>query len=482
MNNTADKESGLRKTRIGGISLISLAIVVAVVIIVNLAVGKLPAKYTKYSISSMGLYDMTENSEKIIKDVKDKINLYVVAETSGLDNVTYEYCKRVESLNANITVTHVDPVLQPAFVAAYTDEALSSAQTHIIVDNPALERSKVINYSEIYYQKYTEQEAYYYQMMGYDVDTSTYFDIEARLVNAIDYVTTDDLPVVYYTSGHQEYSIDSDVSKLIEDENITLNDLPLLTAESVPEDADLVIIYSPELDFQESEINALKDYFENGGKILLVSSVGANYAAENLSNLYGFAAQLGLGFSGKLVCEGSAAHYYQYPYYIIPQVASNAFSSSLGDNTNILMPFAHEILISDAEDVTTAELMTTSLMGYAVSVVDREIVKDEERGDGKAVIGAMSTKGEGSFIWFSSRYIMDGSTVGYFSNVTYFMSMLTEVCGKSTTVTADAKSLQVEALTIPEASSNLWGTVMIVIIPLITVAAGFVVWFRRTRQ
>ena len=51
MNSTANKESGLRKTRIGGISLISLAIVVAVVIIVNLAVGKLPAKYTKYSVS-----------------------------------------------------------------------------------------------------------------------------------------------------------------------------------------------------------------------------------------------------------------------------------------------------------------------------------------------------------------------------------------------------------------------------------------------
>ena len=488
MNNINAKK---RSLKLGGYSVIVTAVVIAIVIVVNLAVRLLPTKYTKYSTSTVGLYDISETSRGILSKVKDKISIYVVSDPSYTDEVTREYVAKYAGLNSNISWSTVDPAVKPGFLKEYTSESLSSQQTHLVLVNKNNGRSRVIPYTDIYYQKYTQQELLYYQMYyGSVPDNPTYFNIEQQLTSAVDYLTAEKLPTVYYITGHGETALDSTVTGLIGAENIDLAELPLLTKGSVLDDADAVIINAATKDFTEDEIKALEAYTAKGGNVLMTSFYNSELKERNLTNLYGFAKSLGLEYKDVFVFEGSADKYVQAPYNILPTVAANKFSSALGSNTHLVMLNCNAIKLAETapEGVTVTELLATSLKGYAKTEITKDTKIEKEEGDeeGKYVLGAMAEKtadGKTSkLIWLASPALLDSRYSSYYSNISYFMAILTDLCEKESSVTINAKSLQIEALTVSEASANLWGIILIAVIPLAVLVTGFVIWNRRIKR
>lgn len=480
-----------RTLKMGGYSVIITAVVVAIVIVVNLAVRLLPSKYTKYSTSTVGLYDISDTSREILSKVKDKISIYVVCESDYTDEVIEEYVAKYAGLNSNVSWSTVDPAVKPGFLQEYTDESLSSQVTHLVLVNKANGRSRVIPNTDIYYQKYTQQEILYYQMYyGTTPDNPTYFNIEQELTSAVDYLTAEKLPTVYYVSGHGETELDSTVTGLIGDENIDLVELPLLTKGEVPDDADAVIINSATKDFTEDEIKALEAYTAKGGNVIMTSFYNSELKDRNLTNLYGFAKSLGLEYKDVLVLEGSNDKYVQAPYNILPTVADNKYSYALGSNTYLLMMYCNALTLAETapEGVTLTELLTTSVKSYAKAEITKDTTVDKEEGDeeGKFVVGAMATKTvddeTSKFVWISSQYFLDSRYSSYCSNISYFMAILTDLCEKESSVTINAKSLQIEALTVSEASANLWGIILIAVIPLIVLVCGFAVWNRRIKR
>lgn len=487
MNNINAKK---RSLKLGGYSVIVTAVVIAIVIVVNLAVRLLPTRYTKYSTSTVGLYDISETSRGILSKVKDKISIYVVSDPSYTDEVTREYVAKYAGLNSNISWSTVDPAVKPGFLKEYTSESLNSQQTHLVLVNKNNGRSRVIPYTDIYYQKYTQQELLYYQMYyGSVPDNPTYFNIEQQLTSAVDYLTAEKLPTVYYITGHGETALDSTVTGLIGAENIDLAELPLLTKGSVPDDADAVIINAATKDFTEDEIKALEAYTAKGGNVLMTSFYNSELKERNLTNLYGFAKSLGLEYKDVKVYEGGGK-FVQSPDNILPTLVDKKYSSAIGNNTYLLMVQCNAITLAKTapEGVTLTELLTTSVLGFAKTEVTEETKSEKEEGDeeGTFVLGAMAEKtvdGKTSkLVWLASPVLLDGRSLSYYSNISYFMAILTDLCEKESSVTINAKSLQIEALTVSEASANLWGIILIAVIPLAVLVTGFVIWNRRIKR
>lgn len=479
-----------RTLKMGGYSVIITAVVVAIVIVVNLAVRLLPSKYTKYSTSTVGLYDISDTSREILSKVKDKISIYVVCESDYTDEVIEEYVAKYAGLNSNVSWSTVDPAVKPGFLQEYTDESLSSQVTHLVLVNKANGRSRVIPNTDIYYQKYTQQEILYYQMYyGTTPDNPTYFNIEQELTSAVDYLTAEKLPTVYYITGHGETALDSTVTGLIGAENIDLAELPLLTKGSVPDDADAVIINAATKDFTEDEIKALEAYTAKGGNVLMTSFYNSKLKERNLTNLYGFAKSLGLEYKDVKVYEGGGK-FVQSPDNILPTLVDKKYSSAIGNNTYLLMVQCNAITLAKTapEGVTLTELLTTSVLGFAKTEVTEETKSEKEEGDeeGTFVLGAMAEKtvdGKTSkLVWLASPVLLDGRSLSYYSNISYFMAILTDLCEKESSVTINAKSLQIEALTVSEASANLWGIILIAVIPLAVLVTGFVIWNRRIKR
>ena len=457
-----------KKTRLGGYSFLVCVVAAAIVIIINMIVGSLPATVTKFDISDEGLYTISEETEKIVSAVDEDITVYYLKGSSDSEyaQMMLDLLDRYTAVNSHISVKTVDPVLNPSFYTKYTDTTPS--ENSLIVESA--KRYKLVDFNNILVKSQS--------LYQYSVDYS--FAGESAITSAIEYVTSDDLTVVYAVSGNGEVSLSESLTSAFSTDNIKYSTLSLMNGDGgVPDDADCIIIYSPSYDLTEDEIGYLNTYMENGGKIVLVTSYSIS-----LPNVEAFTESHGLTWAKGVVFETAQSSYYQYPYYLLPQISKNNITSLLtSDNINILMPASHGILESESADGVTVEpLLSSSASSFLKSDPENSATFEKEEGDteGSFMIGAMSTDSEtgGKLVWFSSPFIAQNSA----GNLEYFIALINTLCEKEASVTIAAKTLMSEALVVPEFSTNMLMVVMCVVIPIALLVIGLIVWnYRRKR-
>ena len=227
----------------------------AAAVLINLIAASLPSQYLKYDVSEQQIFTTGEQTAEVLENLDEDITLYLIAQQGSEDATLLELLERYEGLSEHITVETRDPVLYPNFVSQYTDESLSENSILVV----GQERSRAIDYYDIY---------------QYSMDYSTYsssldsFDGEGQITSAIDYVTAEEIPVLYTLEGHDEASLSSSVTSSIEKENIEIESLNLLTNETVPDDAAVLLIYGPLSDVSEEEKNKILDYMNQGGQVV----------------------------------------------------------------------------------------------------------------------------------------------------------------------------------------------------------------------
>ena len=88
-------------------------------------------------------------------------------------------------------------------------------------------------------------------------------------------------------------------------ENYTVDKLVLAQAGSVPDDASVVIVAGPKTDFFPAEIDALKKYLDNAGKLLLEIDPPDKVDAPPFSNLIALAHEWGMDVGNDVVVDAS---------------------------------------------------------------------------------------------------------------------------------------------------------------------------------
>lgn len=491
MNNKPKKGLDKKHLRIGGYSVVVCAVAIVIAVLIYLISTTLPTSLMKFDISGTGIYKITDETKDIIKGINKDVVIYLVAQEGNEKAV--EYCERYAELNSHISFKTVDPAVSPTFVGTYTDDTL--ADNSIIVVNEAESRSKVIPYSDIFDTQYSQEEIYYYYYYGITPTGSTTFMMENELTTAIDYVTNDDLPVVYCTSGHGETAISDAVSEYFNSDNIIIKDLALASTLSVPEDADFVIVNLPEYDFSDDEINALKAYINAGGSVMMTTgyyNIVNNKATSAMpkAKFAAFAAEYGMGYKDGLLCEGNAENIYgNYPYCVFASVTSNSFSSQLSSSANIFLSYSHPLYILEevSDDITVSKLFSTSDKAYVKTGEFSNVSKADGDESGVFYTGLMAEKTvsdgkTGKLIWFSSADMTSASTVGYYGNIPYLLSVISNVSGKNSSISIAGVSLDIESLSVSQKSANVWGIVIIVLIPVCIIVSGVVIKSRRRKQ
>ena len=454
-------------------SMVVFACVAAV--LMNLTAGKLPSQYLKYDVSDQKLFTTGDQTAEIVKGLDEDITLYLIAQQGSEDATLQELLDRYAGLSSRIKVETKDPVLYPNFVSQYTSENLSENSVLVVGQN----RSKAVDYYDIY---------------QYSMDYSTYssslssFDGEGQITSAIAYVTAEDMPVVYTLTGHDEAELSTTVTSSIEKENIELKSLSLLTEEAVPEDAKAVIIYGSISDISEDEKNKLEAYMEQGGQIVLL----LGYTDKDTPNLDSLLGDYGITLADGLVLEGDSQHHLpNYPYYLLPDIQSSAYTSDVSSRY-VLLAFAQGMTEAAdiSEDLTYESLLTTSAKSYSKTNLESENL-DQEEGDivGPFDLGAVVTKTidedtEAKLIVFSSETLLDEQVDSMVSggNSTLFLNVMSQLVDHESTVSIEPKSMSTEYLTVPAGSAIFWGILTIILIPLLLLATGGIIWFGRRKR
>ena len=474
-------EERKKNLRHGSYVSIMTVIVIALVAAVNLVVGQLPSSVTQIDASSRQLYTIGEETENLVRGLEQDVTLYYVVTGGNENEYISRMLERYEDLSDHLTVEKVDPELHPTFTSQYTDEEVSD-NSIIVVSG---DKSRVVGSSDMLVQELN------YYTYSYQV---TEFDGEGQVTSAIAYVISDNLPVLYQLTGHDEQSLGSSLTDSIEKNNIEIQDLSLLTEESVPEDAAALLICSPSRDISEEEAQKILSYLEGGGKVLLFT----DYSQEEMPNLESLLTNYGLQKGTGIVMEGDSSYYYpQRPDVLIPEI--NTDSSVLSGLTDDVYA-----LIQDAQPVETLEeyrdtleiesLLTTTDSGYVKEVSDDGMISfQQEEGDdtgtfavGVSVTEAIDDETESQLIYFSSSTLTADELDQYVSggNSEILSCILTNLCEMEDNITFNipAKSLSVEYLSYTNQSAAIFKVIVIAVIPAAFLLVGFIIWMKRRKQ
>lgn len=454
----------------GSYTLLMGVIVLAILIVVNVIMGLLPATWTNFDISSTRLYSITSDTKVVVNNLEEDITIYWICQTDEEDDVIQSLLNKYDSLSSHISVVKRNPDEYPTFAEQYTDD--DAANNDLVVVNDEDETYRYISYDDMY---------------PYEVDYSTYsyvyyFDGEGLITSAINYVTTDDLPILYIVEGHGESDLPDDFTSSIEKANYETQTLSLVSENEVPEDADCVLIYAPESDISETEADILIDYVENGGKLMVLCGLVADVEFDNLNSVleaYDVTVEEGI-----VIEEDQSYYAFGYPYMLLPEIESSDMTDSLiEDNYYVILPIASGLTVSDdAENVTTllssSDTAFSKIDGYEIDTYDEE---DDDIDGPFALAVDITTDGDGEMIWIACSYMLEDDYNSYSSgaNLDLVMNCVSQLAGETESVTIQSKSLSYNYLTISESVSSMMLMVMIVVIPAAFLIIGIIVIVRR---
>ena len=137
-------------------------------------------------------------------------------------------------------------------------------------------------------------------------------DNEQELTNGIIKVVTGQQKKLYFTQGHGEHDTGSSerdgynaISTALGRENYTVDKVVIAQQGSVPDDAAVVVVAGPKIDFFPPEVEALKKYLDKGGKLLLALDPPDKPESQPLTNLVALAHDWGADVGNDLVVDAS---------------------------------------------------------------------------------------------------------------------------------------------------------------------------------
>lgn len=235
-----------------------IALVVAIVIVFNLAVGYLPSNLLEVDLSSSGIYTVTDTSVDYLAALDTDVELIVVAENGDVDSRITRFLERYVALSDYLSMRTVDPVTSPSVLTDYETE-----QNTIVVRCEETGRQEIVYFDDILVMDY-----YSYMMYGYADYTE--FDAEGQLTSAIDYVVSAVDHTVYTTTGHGEMELGSLVVEQLERSHFTTSSVNLTTDGGIPEDCDLLVINQPTSDLSVDELEMVRAYLAAGGQVSVI--------------------------------------------------------------------------------------------------------------------------------------------------------------------------------------------------------------------
>lgn len=468
-------------TKQGSFSIGVTAIVIAIVVVANMIIGQLPEKYRNIDVSSTKIYEISDTSKDLLKELDHKVTLTVLAVKDETDDRITTFLSKYAGLSKNVSVKWIDPVLHPSTLTENNAE-----KDTIVVKCEDTGKSTTVAFSDIIVQ---DMSSYYYTGSASESE----FDGEGQLTSAINYVISDASQTVYRTSGHGESTFSTTISDLMKKNNYNVEELNLVMNTEIPDDCDLLMMYAPTNDLSQEEADVMKNYLKSGGKVMLILG---DTTSEQLPNLMGILSDYGMKEADGYIADPKRC-YQGNAYYLFPQLSVSGDMANGISSQMVLLVNTHGLELSDParDTISVNAFMSTTNNAYAVT--------EDAQTEGSYTLGAVATESiskddgddaedenstddsetlESRLTVISSASMIDSQITDAFTtleNTTLFMNAVTANFDGVKNISIEPKSLSVEHNTVQH--SGLLSLLVIFGVPIVFLIGGFSVWYRRRK-
>ncbi|MDO4942031.1 MAG: GldG family protein [Lachnospiraceae bacterium] len=354
--NAAPVSGARTKKTMGALSATSIVLVIIIAILANVLVTK---GNWSYDVTDNKIFSISDQSKKIVKNIKQDVTIYFLASKKNVGDNYLQIVEEYKKNSKHISVKYRDMELYPNFASEYLSGSQTAAEGDVIVVSG--KKAKYISSEDF---------------VTYDMDSSgnytTAINLESCITSAINYVVSDETPIIYTLTGHGEQEFDASFQSSIESDNYEFKDLNLLTESSVPKDCEILLINAPTNDISSKDLKKIKSYMKKGGKLFYVCSTDA----DNLTNFENLLKSYGVKVNDGIVVETDSTKYMQnYPTYMLPTIESTDITDALLTNSSyILAPVSRGLTLSG----DAVSLLSTSDESYSkVNIKSSKIEKEK---------------------------------------------------------------------------------------------------------
>ena len=313
--------------------------------------------------------------------------------------------------------------------------------------------------------------------------------------------------------GHDESEVDSSFTSSLEKMNVTVESLTLLEVDAVPDDAKALIINAPTSDFSEDDAQKVIDYLDAGGKVLITTTFETT---DDMTNFNSILAEFNLEVKPGLVVENDTSMYYQYAYYLLPDVGSADETADV--DGYIFAPYMQAVASTgESDELTYLSLLSTSDDAYVkADVANSDTLSqeaDDESGEFDVAANVANSTTGGEITVVTSAYIftdeadeiVSGENLALFNGIAEQLIAdaeeeetededtedssatdeetveETDEDSDSTVVSIPVKDYTVDTLTVSQLAIVVGGLIVVIIIPLVLIILGVFIWIRRRR-
>lgn len=475
----------MRKASNANYMMIMTALAVVFVIVINLISNAVSSDITQIDLSRKNIFTLTDTSVEYLKNLDKDVTIITLAESGSEYADLQRLLQDYKSHSSHIKLETKDPAKNPDIVSKYNAN-LSQGSVVVVCG----EKYKAIDLTDMVIETSVDESTtnsgyVYYQ-----------YDMEGQITNAIDYVTSDITTKAYVISGSGRQtlgSIKSDIKK----QNIDVEDLNLQDKGEIPEDADLLILYSPTKDLTDTEYECISEFLDNGGSMFIAESYTVETGA-SLPNYDALLERYGISVENVTVLEQNSAYYYTSDtsaanFMVKPVMRSHEITEDLIDaGASILLVMSDKIDITEKENVEIVPLLESSGTAYYKSKSDSSSAKLNTDPSGTYTYVAAATEkmengNESKLIYSGSFALLDRNSIENVNdtlaeaNTTFVINCMKWITGQEDTVYVDKKSKSYNRLVYVHDVDIKVGY-LTVGVPAAILLLGGVIWYKRRKK
>lgn len=493
-----------------------IALVIVCVIMLNAIITILGNKFDWYlDMTDEQMYTISDALKETLKGANMDVSVEVIftcsqdyaesnyANLSSGDALAYVYstATQIAKEYSNVTISHHDIAKEPDFFKTkFTeiDRFLSSIENPVIIARKTVDEKGEVHYGT-HFKVYAAKSFYGFSSK----DSSLYaYNGEKVFASAILSLTLDKVPAVYFTKGHNEkiYTKNGNTTAPIELVNLfyycgfKVEELDI-DNNNIPEDCRMIVINEPEFDFNSDAINRLDTYMANQGSVMIYTNPDFNENIERLLEFVESRCGVTTNIGGKVTDDKSniLGDKFSFRGEISSNNAAKTYLSYLSNATSAKPFFTNATSITINDKYMSSEgsyegdsyVYTLPLFQSASTGKYKDVNGNHFVMSVTSVLKGKDNSDKYSYLVYcpSSGFASDEALQNQaYPNSDIVLSLVHSMTSAQTTVEIDYKAFANYDLDISESQAKTATVLLAVVLPVIAIAVGGVIMFRRKRR